>query len=78
MSILCVHGGDECVGCGECGYAANAPGEDKERGAVARCACCEELIFDEQDIYLIEGDTVCPDCLHDYMQSYRTRAGHGL
>ena len=31
-----------------------------------KCACCDEHIQDD-DLYDFDGDLICPECLHDWL-----------
>lgn len=51
----------------ECQYyycSANCPGEDvEELDDAVECACCGDIITNEDDYRMLDGNPVCIDCI---------------
>lgn len=54
---ICIRGGGMCTGCMEC----QEPDHEEE---IFVCADCGEEI-DPDDVYEVDGDKLCRDCLCD-------------
>ena len=64
MAMICIYG-TECTGCMRC---------EKEPVAIAECAHCDEAIFEWEDYYNIEGETIHDECLIDWAKQYQVKA----
>ena len=53
---ICIRGGGMCTGCMEC--------QEAEEEKIFVCADCGEEI-DPDDVYEVDGDKLCRDCLCD-------------
>lgn len=61
MAYMCVNGGNhECDGCGECRKRHGKP--------EYYCVVCEDGIYEGDTYYEIDGDTVCEECVDDYVR----------
>lgn len=62
MAMHCINGGAECTGCGRC--------EPKPK-IVGYCAYCKEAIYDWEDRYEMEDETLLhSDCLISWANQY--------
>lgn len=63
MSFACIRGG-ECTGCMECQSKAQT-----EKYII--CVDCSEKIHIGDTYYQVDFDTICEDCMSNYVQECR-------
>lgn len=65
MAYICVLGGGECIGCGDCKPEPKPAGED----------VFGTEIYPDDYYYDIGGDIIAEDNIHDYLDQFKKLAG---
>lgn len=46
---------------------------EEEESVVATCAMCECNLYEGEEVYEINGEYICENCIADYYEEFKTR-----